>query len=185
MILGQGIRLRALERSDMARCVVWINDREVSQYLLVRSPMSLAAEEQWYDRMVQRAPNEQVLGIEVQNGQEWRHIGNISFHELDVFNHSAEVGILIGEKDCLGKGWGRKAMALMLDYGFGMLNLNRIYLQVHADNERAIRSYRAVGFVQEGLLRQDMYKYGRYVDVLMMSVLRSEWEAGRNHERAS
>jgi RimJ/RimL family protein N-acetyltransferase len=182
VILGEDIRLRALEREDVPRCAAWINDREVSQYLLVRSPMSLVAEEQWYDRMAQQAPNEQVLAIDVLMDQAWRHIGNISFHGLDIFNHSAEVGILIGERDCLGKGWGRKAMKLMLDYGFGMLNLHRIYLHVHADNERAIRSYRAVGFCQEGLLREDMYKYGRYVDVLVMSILRQEWEAQRSNE---
>jgi len=55
MILGDGIRLRALERSDVPRCAVWINDREVSQYLLVRTPISLAAEERWYEQMAQRA----------------------------------------------------------------------------------------------------------------------------------
>jgi RimJ/RimL family protein N-acetyltransferase len=68
-------------------------------------------------------------------------------------------------------------MTLLLRHGFGTLNLNRVYLRVYADNQYAIRTYEKVGFVHEGRLRQAVYKYGKYSDVLMMSVLREEWDA--------
>jgi RimJ/RimL family protein N-acetyltransferase len=85
------------------------------------------------------------------------------------------VGIFIGDKDYWNQGYGSDAMQLLLKYGFNSLNLNRIYLHVFDTNPRAIRAYEKVGFVLEGRLRQDIFLNGSYVDVLMMSVLRSEW----------
>ncbi len=66
-------------------------------------------------------------------------------------------------------------MRLLLKHGFDTLNLNRIYLRVFSNNVRAIRCYEKAGFVQEGRFRQAHYQDGEYWDVLVMSVLRSEW----------
>jgi diamine N-acetyltransferase len=55
-------------------------------------------------------------------------------------------------------------------------DLPRIYLDVYQNNPRAIRSYQKAGFLHEGTKRQAAYKDGRYIDVLIMSVLRSEWQ---------
>ena len=67
-------------------------------------------------------------------------------------------------------------MRLILKHGFETLNLNRIFLRVYANNPRAIRSYEKVGFVHEGTMRQSAYKDGQYIDVVFMSILRSEWQ---------
>ena len=58
---------------------------------------------------------------------------------------------------------------------FETLNLNRTFLRVYTENIRAVRSYEKAGFVLEGRLREAVYKFGKYDDVLIMSVLRSEW----------
>jgi RimJ/RimL family protein N-acetyltransferase len=57
------------------------------------------------------------------------------------------------------------------------LNLNRAYLRVYAENLRAKRSYEKAGFVEEGRLREGVYKHGKYDDVIIMSILHSEWIA--------
>jgi RimJ/RimL family protein N-acetyltransferase len=67
-------------------------------------------------------------------------------------------------------------MRLMLRYGFDTLNLNRIFLRVFASNPRAIRSYEKADFIHEGRMREAEFRNGQYVDVLLMSVLRSEWK---------
>jgi RimJ/RimL family protein N-acetyltransferase len=67
-------------------------------------------------------------------------------------------------------------MRLLLRVGFETLNLNRIFLQVDAENKGAIRAYEKAGFVHEGRWRQADYREGRYHDDLFMSVLRSEWD---------
>jgi len=75
------------------------------------------------------------------------------------------------------QGLGAEAMSLLLRHGFETLNLNRILLRVYADNPRAIRSYQKAGFVQEGTLREAVFKRGKFEDVHLMSVLRREWLA--------
>jgi RimJ/RimL family protein N-acetyltransferase len=89
---------------------------------------------------------------------------------------SAEIGIMIGEKSYRDQGYGTETMQLLIDYGFGTLNLHRIWLQVYAKNKRGIRTYEKAGFQYEGKFRDGHYQHGRYYDVHLMSVLRDEWE---------
>lgn len=176
MIIGNHIRLRAVEKSDLPLFVRWLNDREVYQTLLVRSPLSLAGEEKWYERHLARPAESRTMVIEVELETGWTPIGTVGFHDIDWTNRSAEFGIMIGEKSQWNRGWGRKAVRLLLYQGFANLNLHRIYLYVHATNERAIHAYKAAGFTLEGTLRQDIFAEGRYIDALLMGILRSEWQ---------
>lgn len=177
MIVGHRVRLRAIERTDIPNFVRWLNDREVTENLLVTSPYSSAMEERWFDRQLEISPeNGQVLAIEVFENDQWLHVGNTGLHNVESINRSAEFGIFIGEKNYWNRGFGREAARLALKYGFEDLNLNRIYLNVYETNLRAIKAYQAVGFVHEGILRQAVYKHGQYINVLLMSVLRSEWK---------
>jgi len=177
MILGERVRLRAMEREDLPRFVLWLNDPEVRQGILIAIPLSMSQEEQWFSHMLERPSEEQPLVIEIKTPEGWKAIGNISFHTVDWRERSTEVGIVIGEKSFWNQGYGRDAMQLMLRHGFNNLNLNRIFLRVYASNPRAIRSYEKAGFVHEGRLRQAHFQDGQYVDVLIMSVVRSEWQA--------
>jgi RimJ/RimL family protein N-acetyltransferase len=95
---------------------------------------------------------------------------------MDWVNRSAEVGIFIGDKPSWNQGYGREAMRLMLKHAFETLNLNRVYLRVFAENARGIKAYEHAGFQHEGCQRQACYQEGHYQDVLMMSVLRQEWD---------
>ena len=176
IIYGDGIRLRAVERSDIPSFIKWFNDPEVTHGLAAIFPMSEANEEIWFDNMLKRPIETQPLAIEIQIENEWKIIGNIAIFDFDKIAHSAEVGIVIGEKEFWGKGYGTKALKLILKHGFGTLNLNRISLQVYGLNDRAIRVYNKVGFVLEGTMRDAVYRQGKYYDVHIMSILRKEWK---------
>ncbi|MEJ2707632.1 MAG: GNAT family protein [Anaerolineales bacterium] len=176
MILGEGVRLRAPERSDLPRFVEWLNDPEVREGLLLFKPISLVGEEKWFEDMLQRPPEEHPLVIEVSRETEWIAVGNCGVHRIDWRSRAAELGIFIGEKSYWNQGIGTRVMGLLLKFGFETLNLNRIFLEVFEDNKRAIRAYEKAGFVHEGRKRQAIYKGGRYKDILLMSVLRSEWD---------
>lgn len=176
MIQGKRVRLRAPTRSDLPRFVDWLNDPEVTAGLLITLPMSLEDEEAWFTSMLSRPLAEHPMVIEIQQGNEWVAVGNCGFHNIDWRARAAEVGIFIGEKSLWNQGYGSEAMSLLLTHGFKTLNLNRIALDVYETNPRAIRAYEKVGFVHEGRKRQAMYKNGKYIDILIMSVLRSEWK---------
>lgn len=175
MIIGERVRLRALERADLPFFVVWLNDPEVTENLVVDIPLSLAQEENWFNSITAGPREEQPLAIEIRGDSGWVFIGDVSLFNINWINRSAELGILIGEKTCWSRGYGREAIELMLRHGFEHLNLNRIYLRVYDSNPRGIRCYEHAGFVHEGRMRQGVYKNGAYRDVLMMAVLRSEW----------
>lgn len=177
MIIGNRIRLRAIEKSDLPRCVAWLNDPEVIENLSIYAPLSMAFEENWFENLVQRHVDEQILVIEAKNEDRWVHIGNCGFHNKDARIRSSEIGIVIGDKRFWNKGFGTETVELLLKYGFLTLNLNRIMLEVYETNRRAIRAYRKAGFVLEGRKRQGAYQNGVYIDVLIMSVLRDEWLA--------
>jgi RimJ/RimL family protein N-acetyltransferase len=176
MIYGERIRLRALTRTDIPQAVQWINDPEVTAGLLLVFPFSIEDEEKWFDQMMQTPQAEHPLAIEIHEGDKWVHIGNVGLHNLDWRSSLAEIGIVIGEKAYWNKGYGAEAISLITQHGFETLNLNRIYLHVFASNPRAVHCYEKIGFIHEGKLRQAMYKNGQYIDILVMSVLKSEWE---------
>jgi len=180
-IYGERVRLRGAERSDLEKFMEWVNDPEVTTWLTLFLPMSSVDEEKWFENAMQRPQEQKPLVIDMKAGDAWRLIGNSSFFDFDWVARSAEVGIMIGDKSVWNQGYGTEVMALLLHHGFRTLNLNRIYLQVFAENKRAIRTYEKVGFVFEGRKRQAIYKNGEYSDILFMSVLREEWDA-KNEE---
>lgn len=107
-------------------------------------------------------------------------IGNTGIMDHDTISRSAELGIQIGEKAYWNKGYGTEAVELMLKHSFLTLNLNRVFLQVFENNPSAIRSYEKAGFVHEGRLREAVFRSGDYLDVFVMSVLKSEWMEKNN-----
>jgi RimJ/RimL family protein N-acetyltransferase len=188
MIIGERVRFRGVERDDLPSFVKWLNDPEVKQGLLIYQPISQAGEESWFESMIKRPTDEQVLGIEVRlsGGKEnglgahpgeelWKLIGSLAFDNIDWRNRSAEFGIMLGDKTYWNRGYGTEAVRLLVKHGFNTLNLNRIYLHVFENNPRAIRAYEKAGFVHEGRLRQAEFKNGEYIDILLMSMLKDEF----------
>ncbi|MBK8619683.1 MAG: GNAT family N-acetyltransferase [Anaerolineales bacterium] len=177
IIYGERVRLRAAEREDVKNFYVWVNDPDVTRYLSLYLPMSTVDEENWFNSMTQRSQSEKTLVIEVRDGNGWKMIGNCGVFDIDTIGRLGEIGIMLGEKDEWDKGYGTEAMSLLVRHCFETLNFNRVYLRVYAENLRAKRAYEKAGFVEEGRLREAVYKNGKYDDVIIMSVLRAEWIA--------
>ena len=101
-------------------------------------------------------------------------VGRAAMFAVDDLARSGEVGLsLLPEHR--GRGYARDVLRVLLRYGFRSRNLHRVHLQTLASNEPALRAYLAVGFVEEGRLRQHAWVEGAYDDVVLMGVLRSEW----------
>jgi ribosomal protein S18 acetylase RimI-like enzyme len=84
-----------------------------------------------------------------------------------------------------GNGVGTAFLGLVLDEAFGLLGAERFHLDCFADNLRAQRSYMKLGFTRDGVLRQ-AYRLadGTRADLVMMAVLKNEWEASRSRLRS-
>src|SRR2546421_510721 len=98
MIYAERLRLRAIEKEDIARFVGWLNDPEVRSGLHRHLPLSLTEEEQWYHKVIESPAEEHPLVIEIANHSTWIPIGSCGFHQIDWRNRSGLLGIVIGEK---------------------------------------------------------------------------------------
>ncbi|MBO0811305.1 MAG: GNAT family N-acetyltransferase [Microlunatus sp.] len=112
-------------------------------------------------------------------------VGTVSLFEFDHLARHAEVGIAL-VADARGKGIGTNAISQIVEFAFVRCNLRRVHLQVIESNLGAIRAYEKAGFVLEGRQREQAWVRGRYEDILIMGLLRSEWaarhgEAVRSH----
>jgi RimJ/RimL family protein N-acetyltransferase len=175
MIYGQLTRLRAIARADLPVLVAWRNDPDVTALLGGWSfPVALDQEEAWLEN-TRKDKNNQRLAIERLDTN--AYIGNIGLYDIDWKNRKAEYAILIGDKTSWGGGFGLDASHALLKFAFNELNLYRVWLRVLASHERAIKLYRKIGFIEEGVMRGDTFRDGAYRDTLVMSILQPEYMA--------
>ena len=182
MIEGKLINLRAPEMSDLERNTRWINDREVTRFLQMRYQMSGLAEEAWLRDLTSKPISYERAFFAIET-KDYVHIGNTNLFNASPENRSAELGIMVGEKEYWSRGFGTDAVSTLAGFGFDEMNLNRIQLTVYSFNERAQAAYRKAGFVEEGRLRQAMYRQGVYHDILVMGLLRGDVEVVRDAAR--
>ncbi len=153
----------------------WYSDPEVVRLTRYQDgPMGAGEVERFFMSRV-LGPDSLTFAIHIRETD--RLIGTCAFSQLDGDNGSALFHITIGEKDAWGKGYGTEATELMVRHAFERLGLHRVALSVFSFNERAIRSYRKVGFLVEGRSRDAIYRDGRYWDELQMSILEDDWRA--------
>jgi diamine N-acetyltransferase len=175
MLKGKKVILRAEERADLKR----LHELTRNVELVVLSdgqwqPEPLAQWEQKFDKRLEDADKARFV-IEVDGTV----IGGIGLHHRDRCAGSAQFGVGIYDPEYLGQGYGRDAIETLLGWAFQIQNYRRIWLETYALNERAVRAYRAAGFVEEGRLREHAFYNGHYVDALVMGLLREEWLARR------
>jgi RimJ/RimL family protein N-acetyltransferase len=157
---------------DLETFYQWYNNPGLRRFLILPYPTTRIDEKDWIEKKT-KGKDEVILSIVVKNGS--RLIGNVGLHNINRVTRSAMLGIALGDLDMASRGLGTEAIRLMLDYGFGTLNLHRIELFVHDFNERAIRAYKKIGFVEEGRKREALYMDGKYHDELLLAVLKDEW----------
>ena len=135
-------------------------------------PSSLANHEARFDAEAAEPRRDRATwAIEVQG----ELIGQCGLGRIDHFNRRCELGIAIG-REYWGKGFGQDAVRTLIDYAFDHLNMNRVALQVLADEPRAVTAYHKAGFSDEGRLRQHAWVNGAFADEMMMAVLREDWQ---------
>jgi diamine N-acetyltransferase len=182
MIFGEQVRLRAMEKDHIPYFVQWLNDPEVRQNISLVNPLSLTEEEEWYAEVLKSPPWERPLSIEIQpdpKKESWVLVGNCGFMKINWLNRYGEIGIQIGEKKYWDRGFGTRAVKLLVGHGFQTLNLHRVWLRVYETNSRAIRAYEKAGFTHEGRFREAQFQNGSYQDVLIMGLLSTEWQDGK------
>ncbi|MGI8967744.1 MAG: GNAT family N-acetyltransferase [Chloroflexota bacterium] len=176
MLHGDNVVLRALRREDLRRQWEFNNDLEFELQGGGDAP-----EPQSYERLL--AAFDESLSKGRRDGPDFAievddtYIGSCGLFNIDPVARTCELGIGIGDPAYRGRGYGRDALRELLRYAFRIRNIRRVWLSVNGNNERAIRAYAAVGFVEEGRLRSHVWSNGQYLDLLRMGILDHEWVA--------
>lgn len=174
MLVGQKVRLRALESSDYPLLTRWLNDTEVMVYWGRPGNTVSLAEVARDEEMKSLRGNSRKYAIEALDGTA---VGQIDYYDLDWQARSAWTSIVLGEREYWGGGYGTDAMRTLLTFLFFDLGLHRVTLTTHVTNERAQRSYRKNGFVPEGRMRDWAFFGGEWVDGILMSVIDRDFRA--------
>lgn len=174
--------LRELTRADLVHITKWRNNPELIQHLC--SPFRFIDEEVdtlWFNKYLESRARNIRLAICKKNSGEI--VGAVYLLDIDWLHKNAEFGILIGDESAQGKGAGEFATRGILQHAFMDLNLHRVNLVALVSNERALRLYRKIGFVDEGISREALFKNGVYVDIVRMAILVGEYMSSDSKNR--
>lgn len=167
LLQGPRLYLRRLTEADATeRYAQWLNDPEVNRYLESRythaDPESLIQ----FIRTCNENPGIHLFGIF--EAATHRHIGNIKLGPVDSRHRLGDIGLLIGEKDCWGKGYAAEAIELICTYGFGTLQLHKITASMYSENRGSFQAFIKNGFMQEGLLKHHLWIDSRFTDKILL-----------------
>lgn len=173
MIETNRLKLSLIEEQDALEIVRWRNDPQIIKYFFNFTGITVKEHQEWYQQYIK---NNNRIEFMISITQQNKKIGTIGFSNIDYKNQKAEYGVMIGDKASQSNGYAKEASIGLINYGFKEMNLQKIYLKVLRNNERAIHLYNKLQFKKEGILRKEIFKNGDFQDVVMMSILRDEWK---------
>jgi RimJ/RimL family protein N-acetyltransferase len=170
---GERIHLRPLEAADVERLHEWGRDGGYARWT-GEPPRTLEQRRRRHRRIEE--DEERVFQFAICRLDDDEIVGQVSLFDIDRANGSAALGIALGPA-AWGHGLGTDAVNAVVDFGFGELRLERIWLGTAADNVRAQRAYRRAGFTEEARQRRAYVDRGGLIDEVLMGILRAEWTA--------
>jgi len=133
--------------------------------------------EEWIEQVAKWDPwKDGHLLMAIEERRIGEFLGIARFEDVRLPHNRAEIGISIYDPSKRGKGYGTDATLVTLWIGFNILGLNSIYLDTMEDNERSIHVYEKIGFKKVGILRETEYIDGSYKGLLIMDILRKEFQ---------
>lgn len=166
--------LRRPEPADAGRIQEYLNNPEVAGQLGgFRPAMAMQDVLDWIEHHRKRI--DEIIWT-IAERKTSACIGHVGLYQLDPRLQVGELAICIGAKTWWGKGLGKEVATAVIEYAFNELHLEQLRLSVLETNPRAIRLYEGLGFRRDGRLRRNQFRNGRYLDSLLMSLLKSEWK---------
>ena len=167
-LFGDLVHIREKEIEDIADEYSWRTDEELSRLDATR-PLTMSYDDFFrYSKEEMKFPNykSKKLALDTKDNI---HIGNVMYYDYSISNKQTELGIMIGDKNYWGKGYGTEAVQLLLEYLFSVLNLKRVYLHTLSWNYRAQASFIRAGFNVVRSVRRGGH------DFILMEVIESDW----------
>lgn len=173
IVTGKAVALGPLRKELVPTYQRWINTLQITRFLRP-GVVSLESEISWYESTA--TDNSRQYFTIYEHGT-LRPIGIVDFHSIDRANRTAELGIMIGEAEVRGKGYGTEAVSLMCDFGFHALGFHSIMLLTTGYNIAGQKAYQKAGFKEIGRRREAFWFAGRYRDQIYYDLLASDFDS--------
>jgi len=174
-VRGTLVYLRPREAGDGELVHAWYQDTRIST-LMGDLPRSLSWRRNRYEALLSEEATDTYFFI-ICRLEDDVPVGRMDLFSIDRQNGSAAFGLAIGDPALWGKGYGSDAVNAIMDFAFGQLRLERLWLDTDDHNHRAQAVYAKAGFVREGVFRRAFYQDGAWSDDVRMAILREEWQA--------
>lgn len=171
---GDRIFLTPLAMEDLEKNLTWDNDPEMS--FLDGGSHRPKTREVAVKEFEETLANPKSLFFTVIHNEDGEQIGNTVLYDVHEHERWCHWGIKL-DKRFWRQGYGTEAAHLLLWYVFEDLGFNRLKSDTHMQNEASWRFQESLGFVREGVMRQDKYIRGEYVDDVLYGMLRDEYKA--------
>lgn len=172
MIIGDKVILSKPTKEDMPQLLEWRNNPNHRKYYREYRDTNLEDQTEWYKNVLMHDPTWHHFIVRPINDN--TPIGVAFLNHIHPVYRTGEFGITLGHPEYRGKGYGKDMLKTLLKYGFEELNLNRIWCEVYSNNE-SVHMYRKIGFKDEGILRQHVFKNGKYLDSYILGMLKTEY----------
>lgn len=170
---NQTLLVRDARFQDYEYFARWEVDPAVTQYLSFDDDRSY---EDVVNEAIRDKHDDTKMDLTIVDKKTEQPIGRILVTRIDRHSDSLDITKLyIGEESMRGKGCGEEVMRLLLSYFFTFMHMERISLDYYTGNKAALNLYEKLGFTGEGIARNATKKNGRYYDLNLMSMLRSEF----------
>lgn len=178
-IEGTRIFLREVRAEDVNEGYYqWMNDDDVTRY--TESRFYPYSKEQLCNYVTALDGRTDSVFLAIVEKSSQQHIGNIKLGNINWIHRRADIGIIIGDKQYWGKGYGSEAICLLSDYAFQKLNLHKVWAGCYIDNIASIKAFEKAGFEREGVQKRHVFYAGKYVDVVLMGRFREPGDSGGN-----
>lgn len=146
----------------------WMNDPVITRFLETKAGTHTSASLR--DYLAQTLGSQNIF-LAIMQTADNRHIGNIKLGPINRRHLLGDIGIIVGEQDCWGKGVATEAIALLKDYAFKVAGLHKLTASCYADNAGSAKAFERAGFVVEAIRKEHFRSAGRWVDGLFLGCL--------------
>ncbi|MFD0701802.1 GNAT family N-acetyltransferase [Myroides pelagicus] len=170
------VYLRALSIEDSVVTYQWRQDEVYKQGVVSQVRYSnLESERQWIINSIENHNKGKEVRLAVIEKDSGRLIGLVYLTNINYINRTGIMGYMIGESNARGKGYAKEAVLQLLHYVFQQLGINRVSANVLATNQRSLSAMKKIGFIQEGILREAIFRNGHFIDLISFSILKSDF----------
>jgi len=169
----KSIAIRAMEKSDLPLVKSWRNNDNIRRYFREYREFSSLQKENWYENMVKDNRFEMFVIVDCTKDET---VGVTGLTYIDWVNHHADVHFYIGKNESwIDDIFAPKAINIILDYGFGILNLNKIWAEIYEIDDLKLKFFKNIGFSVDANLREHYYYKGEYYTSHILSLLKKDY----------